>query len=401
MKIIFSEQSIEMMEQWFPKTIILFIGILFLILAAVFWKSLQQHKLQWIVGGFGALFILGGILILASRLNARLLITDKGITVTEKKFGHSDNLQFNWPDIQQLEILPSVYKQSGPPNPNEINANVQLEVNFRFNNGSLLFLETFSNSEKAIHFIQQINKINTAKTVLLLPEEYEKNPAFQSIAHSLASLNPVIFTNPDSIFLNSTNASPVINVDNTNFIKASDVGKESHLFWSGRKSIIPFTLFTLLAFTFLFIIFKVVIPDKGYNIFTVIGLIVGIIITLVSLFSLVFATGGRYHIILQEKEMVFKSEWLGKSINTQQVAYSNILHIRNSFNSSSSNDIIILTPTGYDNLIKPVFRKAAAPNLGMLLSTVMNYKSNMLIITTYGLSMKDKLFIENKIRERL
>lgn len=401
MKIIFSEQCIEMAEQWFPRTIMLFIGVIFLILAVVFWKNLQQHKLQWIVGGFGILFILGGLLLLFTKLNINIRITEKGITIREKKFRYSENLQFNWAYIQQLEILPSIYNQSGHPKPNENNANTQLEVNIRFNNGSLLFLETFTNSQKATQFIQQIHKINSIKTVLLLPENYEKNQTFQSIVNALSSTNPIVYTNPDSIFLNSKNISPIILAENSQSIITSEEGKSTHIYWSGRKSLIPFILFTLLAITFLFIVFKVVIPSKGYNIITVTAIIVGVIITFVSLFSLIFAVGGKYHLILHEKELICKSEWFGKSINTQQVAYSNILHIRNSFNNSESSDLILLTPSGYNNLIKPVFRESAAPNLSMLLNTVMNYKDNMLIINTYGLGIKDKLFLENKIRERL
>lgn len=401
MKIIFSEQSVALVEQWFPKTIFILIGILFLILTAIFWKNLQQHRLQWIVGGFGILFVLGGLLLLLSKLNIKINISDKGIFVSEKKFGKHNNLQFDWNTIQQLEILPSVYNQSKQPNSNQTSTDVQLEVNLRFKNGSLLFLETFTDMNKATNFIQHINKINLLKTVLLLPEEYEKNNTYQSVIQNLKPVNPIVYTNPDSIFLNAKNTAPIITIENTAYIKCSTTNNEQHYFWSGRRSIISFTLFSLLAITFLFIIFKVVIPDKGYNILSVIGIIVGSIITLVSLFSLVFAIGGRYHLELQNEKLVFRSEWFGKSINTQEVNYSNILHIRNSFNSSSSSDIIILTPTGYDNLIKPVFRKASAPDLSMLFNTVLNYKNNMLIMTTYGLSMKDKLFLENKIREKL
>lgn len=401
MKILFSEQSIEMVEPWLPRTIMLFIGIIFLLLAFIFWKNLQQHKLQWIVGGFGILFILGGLLLLFTKLKTNIHITNKGISISEKKFRYSENLQFNWTDIQQLEILPSVYNQSAPTKSNENNAKIQLEVNIRFNNGSLLFLETFANSQKATQFIQKIHNINSLKTVLLLPENYEKNQTFQSIVNALSSVNPIIYTNPDSIFLNSKNTSPIILTENSQSITTSGEGKSTHLYWSGRKSSIPFILFTLLAITFLFIIFKVVVPSKGYNILTVIGIFVGFIITLVSLLSLIFSIGGKYHLILQEKELICKSEWFGKPINKQQIAYSNILHIRNSFNSSASSDLILLTPKGYNNLIKPIFREYAAPNFNMLLNTVMNYKDNMLIINTYGLGIKDKLFLENKIRERL
>ncbi len=380
------------------------IGLIMIIVAFLFRMQLtgNQYYIKQVLTSMGILFVAGALVFILYQKNIRVLINEPQgkITFSELYAGKASHISFPLSDFKRLDIYQSINttKSAGSSS----TKSVRYQVHLIRGTNSPANLHEFADISEALVFANKFSKATRIPVHLFLSPASRTYTVPSGLGTGITVHNESPLETWKAItqedMLKNTSLS-AIQLPKNPHLKITNQNNEVFLTWTAKHSMFLSLLLTIIGLSFLYLIVRVVLPQKGLSLPSGIGLAIAGVFTLLSIFMFVYSIWGKPQLILGQNEVRYETTIFGKQMYRQAFAYDSIKLIWNSMDTGTNDQLVLISDAGLATVFS--MYDPSNQNISNVMSAVFNIGSYMMAIDMRPMSYTERLYIENLITDKI